>query len=62
MDQGTTAPHISVVSQPLSENDSGLDFGCEAMDDSLTDMQWLQKMDAGKFKKFYMLCTIFLFV
>ena len=27
----------------LSGNDSGLDL----MDDSLTDMQWLQRMDAG---------------
>ena len=29
----------------LSINDSGC---CELMDDSLTDMQWLQRMDAGK--------------
>lgn len=27
---------------------SGNDSGCDLMDDSLTDMQWLQKMDAGK--------------
>ena len=29
----------------LSMNDSGLDM---RMDDSLTDMQWLQRMDAGE--------------
>ena len=23
------------------------DSGCDLMDDSLTDMQWLQRMDAG---------------
>ncbi len=29
----------------MSINDSGC---CELMDDSLTDMQWLQRMDAGE--------------
>ena len=29
-----------------SLNDSGLDM---RMDDSLTDMQWLQRMDAGEY-------------
>ena len=29
----------------MAINDSGC---CELMDDSLTDMQWLQRMDAGK--------------
>ena len=27
---------------------SGNDSGCDLMDDSLTDMQWLQRMDAGR--------------
>ena len=27
------------------------DSGCELMDDSLTDMQWLQRMDAGEREK-----------
>ena len=31
--------------QRLGINDSGC---CELMDDSLTDMQWLQRMDAGE--------------
>ena len=29
----------------LSDDDSGFEF----MDDSLTDMQWLQRMDAGMY-------------
>ena len=40
--------HIDVSQQQqlrLPMNDSGC---CELMDDSLTDMQWLQRMDAGK--------------
>lgn len=35
----------------LSENDSGY----EVMDDSLTDMQWLQRMDAGMFTRSFLL-------
>ena len=31
-----------------ADNDSGYDFGGDIMDDSLTDMQWLQKMDASR--------------
>lgn len=39
--------HMDVSHQQrrmMSFNDSGC---CELMDDSLTDMQWLQRMDAG---------------
>ena len=39
---------VSQQQQRLSINDSGC---CELMDDSLTDMQWLQRMDAGKASK-----------
>ena len=42
--QATIATQIRQATQILSDNDSG----CDMMDDSLTDMQWLQKMDASK--------------
>lgn len=41
--------HGSSMSYISSEEDSSLDFGC-VMDDSLTDIQWLQKMDSSKFQ------------
>ena len=34
--------HVSRHQSSLSD-----DSGCDLMDDSLTDMQWLQRMDAG---------------
>ncbi len=37
----------SLTSDVVSEEDSGLDIG-GMMDDSLTDIQWLQKMDGSK--------------
>ena len=39
------APPLCPPSTDHSMNDSGLDM---RVDDSLTDMQWLQRMDAGK--------------
>ena len=35
--------HVSRHQSTLSD-----DSGCDLMDDSLTDMQWLQRMDAGE--------------
>ena len=39
-------------------NDSGCDMGGDVMDDSLTDMQWLQKMDASKSWKLTLLSLL----
>ena len=40
-----SSPVTSGGGMERSLNDSGLDL---RMDDSLTDMQWLQRMDAGE--------------
>ena len=40
------SPHTSTSGMESSMNDSGLDM---KMDDSLTDIHWLHRMDAGHF-------------
>ena len=58
----SSGKHMDVSHQQrrmMSFNDSGC---CELMDDSLTDMQWLQRMDAGTINenqplKPYEVCT-----
>ena len=40
------SPHTSTSGMESSMNDSGLDM---KMDDSLTDIHWLHRMDAGQF-------------
>lgn len=46
-DVTNTQAHMAQAEQAvqlLANNDSG----CDIMDDSLTDIQWLQKMDSSK--------------
>ena len=49
------SPHTSTSGMESSMNDSGMDM---KMDDSLTDIHWLHRMDAGQFVTCIHVCCV----